>query len=219
MYFGYPFLLAFLSIFAKHGVSRKDTEPYVTFLIAAYNEEKSIRKKLENTFALDYPRDKLEIIVASDGSTDKTDDTVEEFKDIGVILYRIKERAGKTEARNRAIKVAKGETVVFSDATTIYEQKAIRKMVRNFYDPKVGAVSGRYDYTGSRESFVGGASILFWRYENFIKARQSRLRTLTRMSGCINSFRREPYEPLPRDIIEDLVEPLKDDREGLQDSL
>jgi len=211
IYFGYSFLILAISVFTNRKIikSDKDYEPAVSILIAAYNEEKHIRAKLENTLCLDYPKNKIEIVVISDGSTDRTDSITREFAKDNILLYRVEGRVGKTEARNRAVKFAKGEIVVFSDATTIYDRLAVKKMVRNFSDPTVGAVSGRYYYLGSEKSTMSFANAFFWSYENFIKARQSRIKTLTGMSGCINSFRKALYEPLPPHIIEDLVEPLK----------
>lgn len=209
-YIGYFFFIFIVSLFIKRKV-KKETgfTPLVSILIAAYNEEKNIREKIQNTLGLDYPKDKLEIIVISDGSTDRTDDIVSDFNNGRIVLYRVEGRLGKTEARNRAVKIARGEIIVFSDATTVYDKYAIKNLVRNFADPAVGAVSGRYDYIKTGKSSMSLANILYWRYENFIKSRQSEIKTLTGMSGCINSFRKGLYEPLPAHIIEDLVEPLK----------
>jgi len=208
-YFGYSLLLYLISLMVNNKVKKKNIEPPVTFLITSYNEEGSIRQKLENTLNLDYPKDKLEIIVASDGSTDKTDEIVKEFKDKGVILHRVEGRVGKTETQNQTVKVAKGDIIIFSDATTEYHKDAIKKIVRNYNDPTVGAVSGRYEYIDPKGTQVGLATILFWRYENFIKSRQTRIKTITGACGCIYSVRRELYEPLRKDVISDLVEPLK----------
>ena len=208
-YFGYPLLTLFLSLFINHPVNKQDIEPTVTFLITAYNEEKNIRQKLDDALSLDYPRDKLEIIVASDESTDKTDEIVKEFSDKGVMLVRVEGRVGKTETQNQAVKKAKGDIIIFSDATTTYHKNAIRKLVRNYNDPSIGAVSGRYEYMNPTGAPVGLGTILFWKYENFIKGQQTRIKTITGCCGCIYSVRRSLYEPLPRDIISDLVEPLK----------
>jgi len=208
-YFGYPLLTLFLSLFVNNPVSKSDIEPTVTFLITAYNEEKSIRQKLENTLSLDYPPDKLEIMVASDGSVDNTDNIVREFSDKNVVLHRVEGRVGKTETQNQAVNAAKGDIVIFSDATTTYRNDAIRKIVRNYHDPSIGAVSGRYEYVNPTGAPVGLGIILFWKYENFIKSRQTRIKTITGCCGCIYSVLRSAYEPLPRDIISDLVEPLK----------
>jgi len=207
-YAGYPVLTLFLSLFINNKVNKGNDEPKVTFLITAYNEEKNIHEKLKNTLSLDYPKEKLEIIVASDSSSDQTDEIVKKFGK-GVILFRVEGRVGKTETQNQAVKIAKGDIVIFSDATTKYKNDAIRKIVRNYSDPSIGAVSGRYEYVNPKGASVGLGTILFWKYENSVKSRQTQIKTVTGCCGCIYSVRRALYEPLPRDIISDLVEPLK----------
>ena len=101
------------------------------------------------------------------------------------------------------------DIIIFSDATTTYKKDALRKIVRNYNDPSVGAVSGRYEYVNPTGAPVGVGTILFWKYENSVKSRQTRIKTVTGCCGCIYSIRRSLYEPLPREIISDLVEPLK----------
>lgn len=208
-YFGYPILIYFISLFIRNKISKKDIEPGLTFLITAYNEEKRIKEKLVDTLNLDYPNNKLEIIVVSDASDDKTDEIVKEFIDKGVKLFRVEGRVGKTEVQNQAVKIAQGEIVIFSDATTKYVKSAIRNIVRNYADPTVGAVSGRYRYINPNKTQVGTGTIAFWDYENFIKSNQTKIKTITGCCGCIYSVRKDLYVALPRDIISDLVEPLK----------
>ena len=208
-YAGYSILVLILSRFFSNEVKKADAYPRVTFLITAYNEEKNIANKLQNTLSLDYPADRLEILVASDGSTDRTDLIVKEFAQRGVRLIRVEGRVGKTETQNQAVKVATGEVVIFSDATTVYERHAIKNIVRNYADPSTGAVSGRYEYFNPTGASIGIGTILFWKYENLIKRSQTRIRTITGCCGCIYSVRRDLYTPLPPDIISDLVEPLK----------
>jgi cellulose synthase/poly-beta-1,6-N-acetylglucosamine synthase-like glycosyltransferase len=208
-YFGYTLLIPVIALFSQRQSIKKDIEPKVTFLITAYNEERSISAKLEDTLSLDYPKEKLEVVVASDGSTDRTDEIVKEFADRGVVLKRVEGRIGKTATQNEAVKTATGDIVIFSDATTKYNRDAIKKIVQNYADPEVGAVSGRYEYINPTGAPVGIGTILFWKYENFIKSMQTRIRTITGCCGCIYSVRKEAYVPLPPDIISDLVEPLK----------
>ena len=129
-YAGYSLLVVALSRFFNNTVGKKDITPKVTFLITAYNEEKNIAQKLENTLSLDYPKSKLEILVASDGSTDRTEEIVKGFADRGVRLLRVEGRVGKTATQNAAIKAATGEIVIFSDTTTTYEKNNIRNIVR-----------------------------------------------------------------------------------------
>jgi len=212
-YTGYPLLVTLLSLFFRSEVRRDERyEPRVTLLIAAYNEEKDIEEKLKNSFALDYPKDKFEIVVASDGSTDKTDEIVRQYADneagVRVVLHQVEGRLGKTAAQNSAVKVCQGEIIIFSDAASMYDQGVVRAMVRNYADPRVGAVSGMYKYVNKAGGSVGFATILFWNLENFIKSRQTRIRTITGCCGCIYSVRKSLYEELPTAIISDLVEPL-----------
>ena len=213
-YVGYPILLVSASSFMKKNGYQTGVSPEVTVLITAYNEEKDIADKLINVLSLDYPKENMEIIVASDGSTDRTDEIVKKFADKGVKLVRVEGRVGKTETQNQAVKTANGEIIVFSDATTKYRQDVLKKMVRNYADPMVGAVSGRYKYVDPKNSQVGRGSIAFWDYENMIKSAQSKIKTITGCCGCIYSVRRDLYEPLPADIISDLVEPLEIIKKG-----
>src|SRR5207237_5400518 len=111
-----------------------DIEPHVTVLITAFNEEAAIRKKLEDTLKIDYPADKLEILVASDGSTDRTDEIVGEFAARGVKLFRQEGRVGKTATQNNAVDLASGEIILFSDATTEYEPSVLRRLLPDFAD-------------------------------------------------------------------------------------
>src|SRR5262245_30995661 len=125
IYAGYPALMFAISLILRRPVRRDDITPRVSVIIAAYNEERDIEAKLKNTLALDYPRDRIEIIVASDCSTDRTDDIVRSFAAQGVILRQQSDRHGKTVAQNRAVKISSGEILVFSDATTMLKPDAI----------------------------------------------------------------------------------------------
>lgn len=213
-YVGYPLLLAAIASF-RHG--RPEASPYlptVSVLIAAHNEESAIEQKIWNTLNLDYPENKLDVVVVSDGSTDRTNAILENIRDRRFRSLRLPIQCGKTEAQNQAIEMCKGEIVVFSDATTIYDRNAIRVLVRHYRDPEVGGVSGRYEYMqpGSRDAIIGTA--VFWRYENLIKVLQSKTGTMTGCSGCIYSVRRALYTPLPPQSCSDLVEPLTLVRKG-----
>jgi cellulose synthase/poly-beta-1,6-N-acetylglucosamine synthase-like glycosyltransferase len=215
VYVGYPFLLAVLSLFFERRKLSPDHTPYLSVLIAAYNEELGIRTKIEQTLALDYPSDKIEIIVLSDGSTDQTDEIVESFADPRVQLLSVKGRKGKTNAQNEGVKVARGEVLIFSDATTVYHPQALRHLACNYISDDVGAASGRYQYFDPEgKSPSGLGTIAFWNYENFIKAAQSRIQTITGCCGCIYSVRRKAYTPLPPEVISDLVQPLHVIRKG-----
>lgn len=209
VYAGYPLLLAMVGAFARKRRFEPDYYPALTVLIAAYNEEDAIEKKLRQTLALEYPADKLEVLVLSDASTDRTDEIVKNFPDNRVRLVRMEERRGKTYAQNQGVRQAKGEVLVFSDATAIYHAQALRYLACNYRDPKVGAVSGRYKYFDpGDQSPTGLGSSAFWNYENLIKTMQSRIMTITGCCGCIYSVRKTAYTDLAEDVISDLVQPL-----------
>ena len=142
VYAGYPLLLILVGSIRNHSVAKRDITPRLSLVITAYNEQEHIGGRLENALSLDYPREALEIIVASDGSTDRTAAMVEAFADRGVTLLRFP-RQGKIHALNAAVEYASGEIAVFSDATSTYDPQALRKLARNFADPEVGAVTGR----------------------------------------------------------------------------
>jgi cellulose synthase/poly-beta-1,6-N-acetylglucosamine synthase-like glycosyltransferase len=142
VYFGYPLVLLWAARFRRPSRYDDAYQPTASLIIAAYNEEKGIREKLDNALALDYPAAKLDIVVASDGSTDATDTLVQSYADRGVVLQRVEPRGGKTRALNRVIPRTHGDILVLSDANTMYWPDAIQKLIRHFADPSVGAVSG-----------------------------------------------------------------------------
>lgn len=207
-YFGYFLTVILLGKVLRRKVIKKDIEPHVTMMIAAYNEAKDIARKIEGTLRLDYPKDKLRIIVVSDGSTDGTDEIVQSYADQGVELIRVEGRVGKTEARNIAMASIEGKIVIFSDATTTYKEDVIRKIVRNFADPTVGMVTGHLIYQDSENTHMGIGQKLYWKYETIIKKAQTSMGTLTGSVGCLTAFRKDLYTPLPKNIIEDFTGPL-----------
>lgn len=209
VYVGYPLLLALLASLSKRQQAKPGYTPFISVLIAAYNEEAGIRRKIEQTLELDYPPDRLEIVVASDGSTDRTDEIVKSIPDPRVRLLRVDGRRGKTHAQNEAVKHCKGECIIFSDATTIYHSQSLRYLAANYEDPNVGAVSGRYQYFDANgNSPTGLGTIAFWNYENSIKRFQSKIKTISGCCGCIYSVRKSVYTDLGDDVISDLVQPL-----------
>jgi poly-beta-1,6-N-acetyl-D-glucosamine synthase len=180
-----------------------DALPTVTVVIAAYNEERVIREKLVNTLSLDYPADRFEVVVAADGSNDRTGDIAAEFANRGVRVLHEPQRRGKTAALNRAVAAAQGDIIVFSDANNLFNTDAIRKLVRHFGDPRVGGVCGLKQIfeSADRESAVGDG--LYWRYESAIKIAESRLGSITTADGEIFAVRRALYRPLDETLIND----------------
>ncbi|PWH11785.1 MAG: glycosyltransferase family 2 protein [Anaerolineae bacterium] len=202
VYFGYPLLVALLARFRPAQPPALKELPSVTLLIAAYNEEKVIASKLENSLALDYPRQKLQILVAADGSSDRTPDIVRQFEAQGVELNYIPERNGKMAAIVRAMPRARGSIVVISDANNMYNEQAIRELVKPYGDPKVGATTGaKLILEDERQlSFAEG---FYWKYESWIKENETRLSTCTSAVGEMLSIRKELFQPPTRKIVND----------------
>ena len=171
-----------------------DATPRISFIISAYNEEKAIEEKLRQTLALDYPPDRLEVIVASDGSTDRTDEIVKEFGDSRVRLYRTEGRLGKTATLNGAVGAATGEILVFSDATGVYSQNALRAIAARFADPRVGCVAGRVAYRYGRDSTSEGFKG-YQRVAVAVRRAENGFGDQTSVSGSIHAMRRELFRP------------------------
>jgi len=184
--------------------------PTLSIIVPARNEQAHIGAKIRELLDIDYPSESVEIIVVSDGSTDRTDEVVRGFSNPRVSLIRIPVQRGKTNAQNRGASVARNEVLVFSDATAAYDRSALRHLASHYSDPSVGGVSGRYEYRDpAGRSRIAIGAVAFWKYENMIKRLQSRIRTLTGCSGCIYSVRRSLYTHLQDDQCSDLVQPLQ----------
>jgi len=186
-YFGYPLLLGVMSLFRDREVMRADITPSVTFVITAYNEENRITEKLENTLKLSYPDALLEIIVASDCSSDRTDELVKSYESRGVMLVRAAERRGKEAAQKLAVQSAKGEILVFSDVATILPDNAIQNIVRNFYDPTVGCVSSEDRFVETDGKISGEGAYV--RYEMCLRSLETRVNSLVGLSGSFFAAR------------------------------
>ena len=215
-YVGYPLLLVFAGRWRRREVRRADWTPSVSVIITAYNEERDLAAKLENTLALDYPKEKLEVWVASDCSDDRTDEIARSFADRGVRLHRQPERLGKTAAQNAAVERAGGEVLLFSDATTLYRPDVLRVIVRNFADPTVGCAAGRLIYVDPEQSSVGRGARSYWDYEVFLKERESRVCSLIGVSGCLYAVRRSAYVPLYHEACSDFLIATKMVEQGLR---
>lgn len=202
VYAGYPVLIAALAGLRPKREWKASETPKVTILIAAHNEESVIEEKLVNCFELDYPSDCLQIVVAADGSDDRTAEIVRSFEGRGVELSYSEARRGKMAAINRAMPIATGEIVVFSDANNMYSKNALRELVAPFSDKSVGATTGAKSVLKAGGA-VGESEGLYWRYESFIKEQETRLGSCTGVAGEILAIRRELYEPPPDEVIND----------------
>jgi cellulose synthase/poly-beta-1,6-N-acetylglucosamine synthase-like glycosyltransferase len=204
-YTGYPLLLVLAAGVRSREVRFAPIEPPVTVVIAAFNEERDIARKLEMVLALDYPAAIRQVIVASDCSTDRTHEIVQGFAARGVELVALPERGGKTAAQNLAVSRARGEIVVFTDATTDLAPDVLRRLVEPFADPRVGCAGAHLEYRSAARTAIGRGGRLYWRYERFIKRLESRANSLIGVSGCLYAVRRALYVPIAPDLISDLV--------------
>src|SRR2546428_4077997 len=213
VYAGYPCLIFLLAHLRPRPVAKAPVLPIVSFIIAAYNEERVIAAKLENTFALDYPPERLEVMVVSDGSTDATEEIVR-TRFAGRVKLLALPRQGKTLAQNQAVAVARGEVVVFSDATTVYQPASLRALVANFADPEVGCVTGTTIYGTERAAAVGEGRAAYWNYERFVRSQESRFCSVLGASGCVYAVRRRLYTPLTGDVISDVAQAIASVAQG-----
>jgi len=211
VYIGYPVLVGILAwLFPRAGKIADAGEPSVSLIVSAFNEAPVIAAKLENALALEYPRDRLEIMVISDSSDDGTDEIVQQFSARGVRLLRQEPRMGKAAGLNLGVSEARGQILVFSDANAMYQPDAVRRLVRHFSNSKVGYVVGnaRYDEKG-RESASAQSEGLYWKLETHLKKMESRFASVIGGDGAIYAIRRELYSPLVPTDINDFLNPLQ----------
>jgi cellulose synthase/poly-beta-1,6-N-acetylglucosamine synthase-like glycosyltransferase len=202
IYAGYPLVIFLLARLKKPLIPPQGEWPHVTLLIAAYNEETVLEEKLENSLRLDYPSDRLQILVAADGSDDHTVEIVNKYSARGVDLSFQPVREGKSNALNRAMQKAQGEIVLFSDANNHYRADVLKKLVPYFQEISIGGVTGA-KHVSTRENPLGSSEGLYWKYESFIKAQESRWNTCVATTGEIFAVRKALYQPIPRQMIND----------------
>ena len=216
IYIGYPLFCFLFGHLINRKVHQSNIFPKVTLIIAAYNEELFIEQTLQNKLDLDYPKNKLDIIVVSDGSTDRTDEIIRKFEKKDVRLIRQEPRAGKTAAVNKAVDIATGEILVFSDANSIFDRNAVKKLVRNFGDPSVGYVTGKMIYTNSEGEPIGDGCSLYMKYENFLRRCETRIGSIVGVDGGIDAVRRNLYSPMRPDQLPDFILPLAIVQQGFR---
>ena len=216
VYVGYPLLAWARRRMRPRPVSRQPIEPHVTVVVVAHNEGHRIGRRIENLLASDYPRERLAILVGSDGSTDDTVDRALRYEDQGVTVRDFGQRRGKPTVLNDLVASVEGEIVVLADARQRFEPGAIRALVANFADAEVGAVSGELHLrTRSGTSPGGEGSGLYWKYEKFIRANESWTGSTVGATGAIYAIRRHLFEPIPADtILDDVLIPMQIVRRG-----
>ena len=196
----FPITLPFVSEIFK----RKETEnkadcdtPKVSILISAYNEEAVIERKIQNLLELDYPKDKLEILIGDDGSTDKTVEIVERYKDQGITLVKAPQNAGKAAMLNRLEKKASGEILLFCDANTMLFPNVVRKLTDPFKDKKIGCACGHLILTDKSGTELGRGESAYWDLESEIKKFEGMMDLLIGGNGALYAIRKELYTDLP----------------------
>jgi len=193
-YFIYPIILLVLP---KHNLLPKNdlennTLPFITLIITAYNEENSIKEKIQNTLETTYPNEQREILIASDGSTDKTNEYVNEFSDKGIRLVEVQERKGKENAQLSAIKQAKGSIIVFSDVATRIDKDALQQIAHSFQNEKVGAISSEDRFISDEGEIAGEGAYV--KYEMWLRNLECSVNSLVGLSGSFFAARKEVCE-------------------------
>lgn len=205
---GYPAMVAVRAALRPRPWRREASEPTVSIVVAAYNESAAVLPKIANLLALDYPADRVEILVGSDGSTDGTADQLLELKHPRVRTFAFAKRRGKPSVLNALVAEARGEIIVFADVRQTFDTQALRKLIQSFADSGVGAVTGELIVTA-------GASGFYWKYEKFVRSRESIAGSTVVVTGAIYAIRKALFEPIAADTIcDDLLIPLRIARRG-----
>jgi len=208
-YFGYPLLIWLVARIRPQAVRRAACEPRVAVVIVAHNEVARIGLKLDTCLALDYPEDRLRIVVASDGSDDGTNAIVAEYASRGVRLLAFPVRRGKAACLNDAIASCTEEIVVLTDARQRLDAQAVRRLVENFADPAVGAASGELVFETDGITGFGEGVDAYWRYEKFIRQQEGLFASTVGVTGALYALRRECFREIPAStILDDVVIPM-----------
>jgi cellulose synthase/poly-beta-1,6-N-acetylglucosamine synthase-like glycosyltransferase len=215
-YFGYPACLYVRARYWPRPVRRADIAPTITIVMAVHNEERSLPDKLCNLAELNYPEDKLDVIVVSDGSTDKTNNILAAWEDLNQRIVILPNHQGKARALNHAVAEAQGEIVVFTDARQVIAVHALRNLVADFADPSVGCVSGELILVSDVPSSCAGVG-LYWRVEKNIRKWEAIAGSTVGATGAFYGVRRELLSTLPGDtILDDVYIPLQVAKKGLR---
>jgi cellulose synthase/poly-beta-1,6-N-acetylglucosamine synthase-like glycosyltransferase len=214
-FMGYPLVLLTLRLALHLEVRKAPIYPYVSLLIPAFNEARVIARKIENSLALEYPAGRIEIVIVSDGSSDRTVNIARQFR--GVRVLALPENRGKMAALNAALPELAGDIVVFSDASAMLAPDSVSVLVENFADPSVGAVCGCYKVVKPNDVNIGASEDIYWKYEAFLKTQESRLGSTLGAHGHLHGIRKALYPFPPAETInDDYVIPLSVLRRGFR---
>lgn len=210
VYVAYPIIIYLVSLFYKKRIKIKYLYPTVSILMSVYNEENNIENKIKNLLELDYPIERLEILIGSDGSTDRTEEIIAKYTNEKLRLYQQPKRQGKPSVLNLLAPNAKGEILVFTDARQRLDKNSLKELVRNFSDRKVGSASSALFYENENGNKTGAGLGLYWKYEKFIRKSESRMGSMLGATGAMYAIRRELFPELPEDLIlDDVYIPMK----------
>ena len=207
-YFIYPVIVWLISKMRPLKISTKEYFPDVSIIISAFNEENSITEKIRNTLAQDYPSDKIEIIVGSDGSTDRTVEFAKMVEDPRVKVFDLKDNEGKTAVQNYCVDHSMSEILLFTDAASFISPNAIKEMVKNFADQRIGCVAGFMRFINTDRNITTESQGLYWKYEAKLRELESNLGHLIGVDGPLYAIRRNDYKKLGNNIISDFISPL-----------
>ena len=207
-YFLFPLVKALLGQIFTLKVKRAEITPSVSIIISAYNEEKDIANKIKNTLSLDYPKEQIEILIGSDGSSDNTAEIVKKYAGKNIRFFDYTKNRGKTSVQNDLVEESRGEILVFTDAASFLPTDGIRKIVRNFADSRVGCVAGRLRFVNKDKNITTQSQGVYWRYELKIRELESELGRLIGVDGPLYAVRRECYIALHANVISDLMTPI-----------
>jgi len=216
VYIGYPLIAALRAMCRPRRRVRAPIEPSVSIVVVAHNEEDRIAARIENLLALDYPADRREIVIASDGSTDDTVERAQAYADARVRVRRFSTRRGKAVVLNSVVPTLRGDIVVFADARQRFDRNTLRALVESFSDTTVGAVGGELVLTTRNgPAAAGRGAAFYWRYEKFIRSTEGRADSTIGATGAIYAIRRTLFQPIPDDtILDDVLIPLRIMRQG-----
>lgn len=215
-YIGYPLVLGLRVRFGVHPYQRSMINPSVSILVVAHNEAHRISQRIDNLLALDYPADHLEIVIASDASSDATVKLAGHYRKDGIRVVAFTRHRGKPAVLNELIPQLRGDIVVLMDVRQHIAADALRQLLSNFADPEVGAVSGELLLTAGEDGSSGLEGIgFYWRYEKFIRLHESHIDSAIGATGALYALRRELYEAIPEDtLLDDVLIPMQITRAG-----
>jgi cellulose synthase/poly-beta-1,6-N-acetylglucosamine synthase-like glycosyltransferase len=219
IYFGYPSLLKNRFLGSVKTWRRGDVRPTVSFIVAAHNEESVIEGKIQNLLASDYPPERVEILIGSDGSSDSTEEIVRRFANYGVGLISFPQHQGKSSIQNGLVAAASGEILVFTDADCMLPAQALARLIENFSDERIGLVTGSPRYQNELETDVTQNESLYLRYETWLRDQESNSGLLAVASGSLFALRRSLWKPLDPNWSDDFALPLQVQLAGMRNVL